>query len=140
MDSVTILPLISLIRILEVDGCQSNVYVMLKQLCFYKFYDFFCMQHSLMNQLCYNNLFQFRQHNNFQNLNRVIFTHWKHLESRINVFWYCFHVIKRCTFHYLMNSAPIPGNQSFLEILRLFDIWRYQSFVILFLNSVVILI
>ena len=46
------------IRNLEVDGCQSNLYVFLKQLLsFYKFYDFFCRRHSLMNQPCYNNLF-----------------------------------------------------------------------------------
>ena len=39
-----------------------------------------------------------------------------------------------------MKSAPIPGNQSFIEILQLFDTWRYQSLEILFFNSVVILI
>ena len=39
-----------------------------------------------------------------------------------------------------MNSAPIPGNQSSFEILQLLDIWRYQSFVILFLSSAVTLI
>ena len=43
------------------------------------------------------------------------------------------------TFHYLMKLAPIPGNQSSFEILQLFDIWRYQSLVILFFSSVVIL-
>ena len=111
-----------------------------KTFVFYKFYDFFCMRHSLMNRPYYNNLFQFRQCNNFQNLDRVIFTHWKHIESRSNVFWYCFPVIKRYTFHYLMKSAIIPGNQSSLEILRLLRIWRYQSLVILFFNSIVILI
>ena len=62
------------------------------------------------------------QHDNFWNLNRVIFTHWKHLESRVNAFWYCFLVIKRYTFHYLMKPAPIRGNQSSLEIFQLFDI------------------
>ena len=117
------------------------IFLWLKQLFFFsKFYDFFCMRRFLMNRPCYNNLFQFKQLNNFQNLNRVIFTHWKHLESRINVFWYCFPVIKRYTFHYLMKSAPIPRNQSSLEILWLLDIWRYQSLVILFFNSVVILL
>ena len=60
---------------LKVDGCQSNLYVTLKQMFFYKFYDFFCKRHSLMNRPCYNNLFQFMQHDNFRNLNRVIFTH-----------------------------------------------------------------
>ena len=43
---------------------------------FYKFYDFFCRRHSLMNRPYYNNLFQFIPHSNFRNLNRVIFTHW----------------------------------------------------------------
>ena len=79
------------------------------------------------------------QHDNFRKLNRVIFTHWKHLESRVNAFWYYFPVIKRYTFRYFMKSAPIPGNQSSFEILELFDIWRYQSLVILFFSSVVIL-
>ena len=39
-----------------------------------------------------------------------------------------------------MKSAPIPRNQSSFEILELFGIWRYQSLVILFFSSVVILI
>ena len=51
------------------------------------------------------------QHDNFRNLNRMIFTYWKHLESRVNAFWYCFSIIKRYTFRYLMKSEPIPGNQ-----------------------------
>ena len=51
-----------------------------------------------------------------------------------------FPVIKRYTFHYLMKSAPIPGNQSSFEILQLFDLRRYQSLVILFFSSVVNLI
>ena len=42
---------------------------------FYKIYDFFCGRHSLMNRPCYNTLFQFMQHGDFQNLNRVIFTY-----------------------------------------------------------------
>ena len=57
------------------------------------------------------------QHDNFRNLNRVIFNHWKHLESRVNAFWYCFPVIKRETFHYSMKSAPIREKQSCFEIL-----------------------
>ena len=52
------------------------------------------------------------QHDNFWNLNRVIFTHWKHLESQVKGFWYWFPVIKRYTFHYLMKLAPIPGNKA----------------------------
>ena len=64
------------IRDLEVDEYQSNLYVMLKQfLLFYEFYDFSCRRYSLMNRPCYNNLFQFMQHDNFRNLNRVISIH-----------------------------------------------------------------
>ena len=55
-------------------------------------------------------LFQFMQRDNFRSLNRVIFTHWKHVGSRVNDFWYRFRVIKQYTFHYLMKSAPILGN------------------------------
>ena len=105
-----------------------------------KFYDFFCRRHSLMNHPCYNNLLKIMQYNNFQNLNRVIFTQWKHLEFRVNTFWYCFKIIKQCTFHYLMKSVPIPRNHSSFEILRLFDILRYQSLVIFFFSSVLVLI
>ena len=65
-------------------------------------------------QPCYNNLFQFMQHDNFRNLNRVTFACWKHLEFRVNAFW-CFPVIKRYTFHYLMKSAPISGHQNSFE-------------------------
>ena len=97
---------------------------------FYKFCNFFCRRHSLMNRPWYNNLFQFMQHVNFRNINRVIFTHWKHLQSWINAFWYCSPVIKWYTFHYLMKFAPIPGNHSSFEILQLFNIWHYQSLVI----------
>ena len=41
------------------------------------------------------------QQDNFRNLNRAIFTHRKHLESRVSVFSYCFPIIKQNTFHYL---------------------------------------
>ena len=122
-------------RNLEVDGYQSNLYVMF----FYKFYKF-CWRHSLTNRPCYNNLFQFMQHDNFRNLNRVVFTHWKHLESRVNDLWNCFPVIKWYTFLYSMKSAPSPGNQSSFQILQLSDIGHYQSLVILFVSSIVILI
>ena len=84
---------------------------------FYNFYDFFCRWHSLMNRPCNNILFNFMQHDNFWKLNRVIFNPSKHIESRVNVFWCCFPVIKRYTFYYLMKSAPIPGNQNSVEIL-----------------------
>ena len=60
-------------------------------------------------------------HENFRILNRVIFTHWKHLESQVIAFWYCFPVIKQYTFHYLMKSVPTPGNQSSFEIFQLFN-------------------
>ena len=46
--------------------------------------------------------------------------------------------MKQYIFHYLMKLAPIPGNQGSFEIL--FDIWRYQSLMILCFSSVVILI
>ena len=52
---------------------------------------------------CYNNLFQFIQHDNLSYLNRIIFIHWKYLKSQVNVFWYYFLVIKRYTFNYLMK-------------------------------------
>ena len=57
------------------------------------------------------------QHDKFQNLNIVIFTHWKHLESLVNASWYCFPVIQRYTFHYLMKTAPISRKQSSFELL-----------------------
>ena len=110
-----------------------------KKITVYRFYDFFCRRHSLMNRPYYNNSFQFMQHDNFRNLNRAIFTHWKHLEFRINAFWYCFPVIKRYTFQYLMKLAPIPGNQSSFEILLLFDIMALPKFSDIF-SSFVILI
>ena len=133
--------LLSKTRDFKVDGCQWNLYFMVKHLfLLYQFYDIFCKRHSLMNQPCYKHLFQFMQHDNFRNLNRVIFTHWKDLESQDNALWFCCLVFKRYTFHYLMKSAPIPGNQSSCEILQLFDIWRYQNLVILFFSSVVTLI
>ena len=80
------------------------------------------------------------QNDNFWNLNWVIFTDWKHLQSRVNAFWYCFPKIKRFIFHYFMKSALIPGNQSSFEILQLSDVWRYQRSVVLFFRSAVILI
>ena len=80
------------------------------------------------------------EHDHFRNLIRIIFTYWKHLESRVNVFWYWFSVIKRYTFHYITKSATIPGNQGSFEILKLSNIWRYQSLVTLFFSSIAILI
>ena len=87
-----------------------------------------------MNRPFYNDLFQFMQHDNFLNLNRMIFTHWNYLESRFNVFWNLFLVIKRYTLHYFIKSIPIPGNQGSFEILQLFHAWYYQSLVMFFLS------
>ena len=126
-------------RYLKVDGCQSNLHVILKLLFFISFTTSFVGGILWWTDRVIN-LFQFMQHDNFWNLNRMIFTHWKHLKSWVNAFWYCFVVFKQYTFHYLMKSATIRGNQSSLELLQLFDIWRYQSLVILFFSSVVILI
>ena len=50
---------------------EASRYVMIKQLFFIKFYVFFCKRHSLMNRLCYKNLFQVMQHENFET--RVVF-------------------------------------------------------------------
>ena len=80
------------------------------------------------------------ERDNFRNLIRIIFTYWKHLESRVNVFWYWFSVIKRYTFHYIKKSATIPGNQGSFKILQLSNIWRYQSSLTLFFSSIAILI
>ena len=77
----------------------------------HKFY-FFCRRHSLMNWPCYNNLFKIVQHGIFRDLNRVIFTQWKLLKSQVDTFRYCLTVLKRHTFPCLLESAPIPGNQS----------------------------
>lgn len=45
---------------LKVNTCQLNLYVMLQQLYFYNFYDFFLRRHSLMNRTSCNNLLQIR--------------------------------------------------------------------------------
>ena len=87
---------------------------------FNKFYYFFWTRLSLMNRLCCNSLFQFVEHDNFWHLNRVVFTHWRHLESRVDAFRYLFSVIKLYTFHYFMKSVPIVENQDSFEI---FDTW-----------------
>ena len=76
------------------------------------------------------------QHDNVRNLNRVNFSHWKHKQSRVNAFWYWFPVIKR----YISLFDEIDSHSKKSEMLQLFDIWRYQSLVMLFFSSVVILI
>ena len=89
-------------------------YVKTKLLLFYKLY-FFIRQHSLMNRPFYNISFQVMQHGKFRNLNSGNFSHWKHLEFWVNVFWYCFKVFKRYTFHYSMKSVPIPKIRALLK-------------------------
>ena len=99
------------------------------------FYKFFCRRHSLMGRPCYSNLFQIMQHDNFRNLNRVIFTQLKHLSPQLMPFDTArVKAIKRYAFQDLMKSVSIPRNQSSFEILQLFDTLRYQSLVILFLS------
>ena len=39
-----------------------------------------------------------------------------------------------------MNQLPFQENESYFDIFQLFDIWRYQSLVILFFISIIILI
>ena len=100
---------------LKVDWCQSNLYLMLKQLLlFYKFSGFFCRQHSQISRPCWNNLFQFMQHNNFWNQNALNFTHWKNLESRVNAIWYCFRVIKQ-SFTICWNRLPFQEIREYSE-------------------------
>ena len=118
--------------------CNSNLYVMLTCYCFFiSFMTSFVCGNSLMNWLCYNDFIQFMLHDNFRNSNKLIFTHWKHLEPRVNAFWNWFSAVKRYTFHYFVKSASIPGNQSSFEVLQLFDTERYQSSVILFFSFIV---
>ena len=75
----------------------------------YKFYNFFCRRHYLVNQPSYNNLFQIMQQDNIRNFNKVIFAQWKHLCPEFMSFAT---VIKRHTFHYFLKAVPILGNQS----------------------------
>ena len=106
-------PLLKGGKISERPGAHSDNYDMSVELLRYaKFDDFVCRRYSLMKHKwsCSKNLFQIMQYNNIRNLNRVIFTQMKHLESEVNAFWYYFKVIKRDTFHYLLNKVPVPGN------------------------------
>ena len=120
-------------RNLKEDGSQPKFFIILKQLLpYYTFYHFSCSWHSLMNQPS-NNLLQIMQHGIVWNLNRVIFAQWKHLETKVNAFWYCMKVIKRYPFHYLIESVPVPRNQSPFEILPLPDTCCYKTLVICFL-------
>ena len=141
MDKLTICIMVRLCRNLKLDGCHSNLYVLLNKLffLFFKFYEFFCRQNSSMNRPCYNNLLQFIQHDNFRNLKRTIFTHWKHFESRVNPFWYLLSVIKVYTFYYFMKLAPILGNQGSVKISQLFECMALSKFSVLSFSSIVIL-
>ena len=47
--------------------------------------------YSLINWPSYNNLLLIMQLDNIRNLNRLVFTQWKHLEPRLNAFWFCFY-------------------------------------------------
>ena len=62
----------------------------------------------MFNQICYNNLFQSMQQYNFRNLNRVIFTSWKHLESWVNAPWHCFSVIKAFVYYFFIIFCFSP--------------------------------
>ena len=105
---------------------------------FYKFYEFFCRWYSLMNWPCYKTLFQITQHANFRNLNRVIFTQWKHLEFWVHAFWYCFKAIKKYTFLFDEIGSHFRKPKLLWNTL-ITDTGRYQSLVILFRSSVVTL-
>ena len=98
----------------------------------FKFYDFFCRQHFMIRP-CHSNLLYIMLQDNFRNLNRVILIQWKHLKSQVNAFWYCFKVIKRYTFHYLIKPVLILGNQSSFEILQLFVTWQVSPYYFLVL-------
>ena len=84
-----------------------------------------------MNRPCYNNLLQIMQHVNLRNLNRVTFTEWKHLASRVNV---CFKVIKQYDFHYLMKLVPYPESkpESFWNIATVWYMVLSNFFDIIF--------
>ena len=106
----------------KVNGCQSKLCVILKQLLFlYKFYDFFCRWHSLMNR----HIVQIMQHDNIRNLTSVFFIQWKHLDPRVNAFWYCFKVIKRYTFPCLIKSIPITGNLMMIMMMIMMMMMNY---------------
>ena len=82
-----------------------------------------------MDQQYYNNLFQIKQHDTFWNLLKVIVNKSKDLEPQSMSF---------DTVLQKLNDIPLSiwwnwfqKNQSFFEILPLFDIWSYQNLVIL---------
>ena len=94
-----------------------------KTIFLYKFYDFFCCRYSLMNRSCYNNLFQFMQHDDFRNLNWVIF----------NDFWNCFLQSNDIPFTIRWNRLPFQETRALLKYCNwLVYVWRYQSLVIWF--------
>ena len=101
---------------LKSDGCQSILYIMLKNYCFFIiFTTSFVGSILLTNRPCYYHLFQFMQHDHFWYLNRVIVTHGKYLQFRVNALSYCFPVIKWYTFHYLIKSDQFQENRPLLK-------------------------
>ena len=125
------------VRDMELDGMSIELICYVKQLLFLfnKFYDFFCRRYSMMNRPCYENFFQFVQHGNFRNLNRVNFIHWKHLQSRVNASWYCFPVIKQYTFHYWWNRLPFQETRVLLKycICMIYSVIKVQWYYFLVL-------
>ena len=114
------------------------IYAISKQLLFfYKFSDFFFRRYSLMNRESCNNLFRLMQHDNFRNLNRLIFIHWKHFESRVDAFWYCFPVIKRYIFS-LFDEIGSHSKKSEL-LWNIAILFLYGVIKVLWLDFLVIL-
>ena len=114
MTSKNLTPTLSEIITLNISGfrnfSQSNLYVMLKLLPFYKFCNFFCRLH-----LNYATLHLLK-------LKKGNFYSVKHSLKLMS--FDAVKVIKQHTFQYLMKSVPIPRNQSVFEILQLFDTQR----------------
>ena len=111
------------LRDLKVDSYQSNLRVMLyfilKLLYFINFTTSFVdgiLRWTIRVIITYFNVCNTTTFETY----KVIFTQWKHLESRVNVLWYCFLVMKQYIFNYWTKLALILGNQSSYEILHLF--------------------
>ena len=121
-------------------GCQTNLYVVLNQLFFISFTTSFVGDITLMNRPCYKNNFQFMQHDNFRNLNEVISTYWKLLQSELMPFDTCFQSLNDIPFTILWNRLPSQETRSPLKYCNCLITLRYQSFVILVFSSIVILI
>ena len=91
------------------------IYYVKKLLLFIIFTTSFVGSILLTNRPCYYHLFQFMQHDHFWYLNRVILTHGKYLQFRVNALSYCFPVIKWYTFHYLIKSDQFQENRPLLK-------------------------